>query len=102
MVINSNAFRSIATAVGLALPVIAQFFGCHADAADPTAACAGSWLTPTTATAVGLGLVALSWLTKAFAGTGTATQNLFAPAVPVVPEHVAGPGTVTQAQVNEP
>lgn len=103
MTINGNAVRSVITFVGMALPVVAEFLGCKvpADAAGAATACAGSWLTPGTATIAGFALVGLAWLTKAFGGTGTVMQNLFSPAVPVVPEHLAGPGTVTPAQVAE-
>lgn len=107
---NWNAIRTFLAGTGILTilgPYIIDFImnllGCSGDTAA-TAVCTGGTLVAIPAwlqALVGGLILAIVTAMKGFLGTGTFTQNLFAPQVPVVPALKAGPGTVTQGQVDE-
>lgn len=73
-----------------------SIFGCVTDAA--VTVCSTPWLTPQLGALVASALVIMNLVIKA-GGSGTFSQNLAAPAVPVVPAIDAKPGVVTAGQV---
>lgn len=111
-----NTLKNAIFASGLLITVgvpllkyVATLFGCTFDdpatpVVEPSVCTGGAilsipvWLQ---ATVGGLALLAYGAI-KGWAGSGTVMQNLFSPSAPVVKESVAGPGTVTKAQVDEP
>jgi ABC-type branched-subunit amino acid transport system permease subunit len=96
---NTNALGTIAAIVAILLGGMTQILGCTTNAAG-NASCAASWLSPALA---GLAVVCFSTLQlimKLFRPGGI-LPGLFGKTVIVLPENVAGPGSVTQAQVDE-
>ena len=63
------------------------------------ATCAAAFIPLQYQAMAGFAFIVLNLVLKGFAGTGTVVQNLVAPVAPIVPEAVAGPGTVTLKQV---
>ena len=97
---NTNIMRTILSIAAVAVMAASSIFGCVTDAAG-VITCSASWMSPTTGAMVASGMVVVNLLLKAFGGVPGATvvQKLASPVVPIVPETVAGPGTVSLKQV---
>lgn len=113
---NWNSIRTFILGSGIlvvVMPVIVNWvtalLGCIGDnpateAIELTVCTGGSLLTIPGWLQAGVATLVLAALgvIKAVSGSGTVKQNLFAPAVPVVPAAEAKPGVVTAAQVAVP
>ena len=97
---NTNIMRTILSIAAVVSLAASSIFGCVTDTAGITT-CNASWMSPTTGALVASGMVVVNLLLKAFGGVpgATITQKLANPTAPIVPEIVAGPGTVSLKQV---
>lgn len=100
---NSNFLRTILDWLtgGTLASIFTNLLGCSGDSLS-TAACTAAFIPVKYQAAAGFVFILASFLIKMLAGSGTVTQNIAAPSVPVVPIEKATVGVVTAAQVASP
>ena len=99
---NANTIRTVLGFFAMIIAPLVSLLGCTLDSTTGVANCSSSWIPPQYLPVLVPAIGVIVYALKAFAGTGTVTQNLFRPEVPVVPPEKAKPGVVTEAQVESP